>query len=473
MRFVQEKKGARYRAGSASSEQPFESERSTFRLGPPPRALTLAPKKTGPPPQAKNRAAKPCFRECGPVGPRIHSSAMRPSLLLGLAAAVTSLAVSAVAAAQYPPQPYPQQPYPQQYPQQQPYPQQPYPQQYPQQQPYGQPGYNPYPGGPGYYQAPTRPVSSPLEIGLLYVTATAWGVGTGIWIDAEISAAQKADIDPAAAIIAPAILGVAAPVGVFAADRIPRSPMPAGLPSAIAGGMILGAGEGLGVWGQTVVTHECDSSTRPAGCTGQPGFAEFGRAIFIGSTLGGVAGGVGYYFLKPSPKTNFFLLSAAAWGAIAGSFMGGGASDESKPGNPNPWEDTNDAVSTGGIIGFNLFLAGAAGASFLWRPSWSQLGGMWAGYAIGTVLSTPIYFAYIDGGDPRRGLIAQSLLGTLGIVGGALLFGRPDPAGTLENEDPSRPRYARGIEKFAPHIIGGGLMPVKGGMGANIQGSLW
>ena len=385
---------------------------------------------------------------------------MRTSRLLGLAAALSAAALSTVAAAQQPyPQPYPQQPYPQQ-----PYPQQPY-QPYPQ-QPY-QPGY-----GGGYqppYQTPGRPVSSPLEIGLLYVTAASWGVGTGIWIDSEISTAKGEHIDPAAAIVAPAILGVAAPLGVFAADRIPRTPMSAGLPSAIAGGMILGAGEGLGIWGHTMVTHECDSSNAPISCRGQPGFTELGRAIFVGSTIGGVAGGVGYYFLKPSPKTNFFLISAGAWGAIAGSFMGGGASDEG-----SAWEETDDAVSTGGLVGFNVFLAAAAGASFLWKPSWSQLGGMWAGYAIGTVLSTPIYFAYIDSGDPRRGLIAQSLLGTLGIVGGALLFGRPDPAGTLENvEDPHRPKYARGGDKFIPHITSGGLMPVQGGMGANVQGTLW
>ena len=371
---------------------------------------------------------------------------MRTSRLLGLAAALAAAALSTVAAAQ--------QPYPQPY---QPYPQQPY-------QPYPQQPYQPQ-----YQAPPSRPVSSPLEIGMLYVTAAAWGVGTGIWIDAEISAAQKRDIDPAAAIIAPAILGVGAPLGVFAADRIPRSPMPAGLPSAIAGGMIIGAGEGLGVFGQTMVTHDCDRSDAPIGCTGRPGFAEFGRAIFIGSTLGGVAGGVGYYFLKPSPKTNFFLMSAATWGAISGSFMGGGVSDER-----TSWEDTNDFVSSGGLIGMNVFLAAAAGASFFWKPSWSQIGGMWGGYAIGTAASSLIYFAYIDSGDPRRGLIAQSLMGTLGIVGGALLFGRQDPPGTFENvEDPLRPKYARGAEKFVPRIVGGGLMPVNGGMGANVIGSMW
>src|SRR5262249_36768684 len=56
--------------------------------------------------------------------------------------------------------------------------------------------------------------STALEVGFLYVTAAAWGVGTGIWIDAE------AEIDdPGLALIFPGILGVAAPVGVFALDQ--------------------------------------------------------------------------------------------------------------------------------------------------------------------------------------------------------------------------------------------------------------
>lgn len=399
---------------------------------------------------------------------------MRAPRLFGLAAALATAAISTTAAAQYPQQqpyqPYPQQPY-QPYPQQQPY--QPYGQPGYGQQGYGQQGYGQY-GSYQPYQPSARPVSSPLEIGLLYVAAASWGVGTGIWIDSEIDHGNgDAPLDPAVAFIAPAILGVAAPVGVFAADRLPGKPMPAGLPSAIAAGMIIGAGEGIGIWGQTVVTHQCDSSTASPQCRASkpapeyigPGFHDFGRSVFIGSTIGGLVGGAGYYLLKPAPKTNFFILSAAAWGAISGSFMGGGASPENAS-----WEDSNDSVSAGGLVGFNLFLLGAAGASILWKPSWSQLGGMWAGYGIGTAASTLIYFAYVDGGDPRRGMIAQAILGPLGIVGGALLFGRPDPAGTFENfEDPGRPRNAKALDV---KILGGGLMPVQNGMGAQLMG-MW
>lgn len=335
---------------------------------------------------------------------------------------------------------------------------------------YGQPGYGQY-GYGGYTPAPSRPISSPLEIGYLYVTAAAWGVGTGIWIDAE------ADVqEPAVAFIAPAVLGVAAPIGVFLADRIPSQPMSAGLPSAIASGMVIGAGEGLAIWGQTAVTHECDSPSLPDHCVAKdtdndpatppvaevrgPGFKEFGRAIFIGSTVGGLAGGTSWFFVKQSPKTNMFVLSSAAWGAIVGSFIGGGASDPFVN-----WEATNDAVSTGGLVGYNLFLAGAVGTSIFWRPSWNQLAWMWGGLAIGTALSTPIYFFYIDSDkDPRRGLLAQGIMGTLGIVGGALI-GRPDPRGTAEVDTSHRRSFAK--------LQGGGLMPVQNGIGAQVIGTLW
>src|SRR5678815_3612297 len=81
--------------------------------------------------------------------------------------------------------------------------------------------------------------ASDLELGTLYAMSAGYGVGTGIWIDAEL------DIDdPGLQFLAPAILGLAGPVGVFFLDR-PR--MPRGMPAAIAAGMAIGAGEGVGI----------------------------------------------------------------------------------------------------------------------------------------------------------------------------------------------------------------------------------
>ena len=83
----------------------------------------------------------------------------------------------------------------QQFPQQQPFPQQGFPQQqFPQQQ-------------------PSRERTS-LEIGALYGVSAAYGVGMGVWLSAEVGIK-----DPALFLIAPAVLGVGAPVGVYLFDR--------------------------------------------------------------------------------------------------------------------------------------------------------------------------------------------------------------------------------------------------------------
>src|SRR5262249_45056896 len=152
----------------------------------------------------------------------------------------------------------------------------------------------------GYGYVPpgnTRKNSTPLEIATLYTTATAWGVGTGIWIDAL--AGTK---DPGLSVIAPIIFGVAAPTAVFFADR---PPMREGLPSAIAVGLLVGAGEGLGIAGYQIVTappgvfngFDVDAAghpvvqgkvrTRPSEAWGFKGLT---TSVWLGSTIGGVGG---------------------------------------------------------------------------------------------------------------------------------------------------------------------------------------
>jgi hypothetical protein len=279
---------------------------------------------------------------------------------------------------------------------------------------------------------------------LLYGTSVAWGVGTGIWLDAlfEIE-------DPGLRFILPGVFGVAAPVAVFLADR---PAMPEGLPSAIAAGMIIGAGEGLGIAStQWVVADE----------ENEWGFKGLATSEFIGSTVGGAGGAVFYYFLKPHPKNNVFITSSIFWGALIGSEFGGGAS-----GSFALWGETNDSVATGGLIGFNVALVGAAGLSAFWTPSWDQIGWMWGGLAIGSVVTAPVYIFYAGSDyDPRRGLIFQGVAGALGIGAGALI-GRPDKRGAIaEKEELEHPKFAR--------VLGGNFMPVEQGIGASVYGELW
>ncbi|MGK3968755.1 hypothetical protein WMF38_37870 [Sorangium sp. So ce118] len=304
-----------------------------------------------------------------------------------------------------------------------------------------------YGGGYAYpppQQKKSQPKSTPLEVGYLYATSVAYGVGTGIWFDAVAGID-----DPGVQFIAPAVLGVAAPVGVYFLDQ---PPMPRGMPSAIATGMVIGAGEGLGIASYQYVSARKGKEW---------GFLGLATSEVIGSTVGGAAGLGFYYLLRPKPQTNMLLASGAVWGTIIGSEFGAAASNGS-------WSESNDSVSLGGLIGFNVATAGAVGLAIAWTPSWNQLAWMWGGLGIGTVVSLPIYFAYIGSDhDPRRGLIAQGAAGTLGLVAGALFLGKPDPAGEVAANEEQRadPPFAR--------VLGGSLVPYPGGMGAVVLGELW
>jgi hypothetical protein len=210
----------------------------------------------------------------------------------------------------------------------------------------------------------------------LYVTSAMYGAGIGIWIDAEIW--PDGDPDPGLALIAPIVLGGAAPVTVWAIDTFAfRRGMPEGLPSAVASGLLIGAGEGLGIAGYQWVTADCPT---PDNCD-EWGFRGLARAEVVGATVGGVAGAGAFYLLRPYPETNVMWTSSIFWGTVVGSFFGGGASN-------GDWGQANDGVALGGLIGFNVGLAGAVGASIFWTPSWNQLGWMWGGFAIGSRSAT-------------------------------------------------------------------------------------
>ncbi|MGE0325100.1 MAG: hypothetical protein AB7K71_10955 [Polyangiaceae bacterium] len=321
-------------------------------------------------------------------------------------AALGMFSLSYDAAAQYPPQQYPPQQYPpQQYPPQQ--------QPYPGQQPYGQPA--PY-GQPGYYPQPTVPRgkarSTDLEIGTLYGTSIAYGVGLGVWIDAEAGLS-----DPGLALIPPAILGVAAPVGVYFLDD---PEMPRGMPSTIAAGMVIGAGEGIGIAGYQFVTADEQDAW---------GFKGLARSVSLGATLGAVGGYALAYYEEPSPKTAMFVSSGTVWGTAIGAMFGYGASNADQD-----YGQANDKAALGGLIGFNLGLAATAGLSAVYIPSWESLSWMWAGAGIGAAASLPVFLFYAgDGGPPaKRGLIFTGVATTLGLAAGAIFSSDPSDFGANE-----------------------------------------
>jgi hypothetical protein len=302
------------------------------------------------------------------------------------------------------------------------------------------------PSGGGTAAPATAPSSqsTDLEIGTLYVAAAAYGAGTGIWIDAEAGIE-----DPGLRFIAPAILGVGGPIGVYFLDR---PPMRRGVPGAIAAGLSIGAGEGFGIWSyQFVRADKADAW----------GFKELARSTFIGATAGGVVGAAVGFTQEPSPKTSLLLGSGVLWGAGIGSMFGYGASAKD-----TGYGLSNDAAGLGGLIGYNAGLAATAGLSAVWIPTYKQLAFMWMGAGAGFAVTLPVYLFYAGSEAPaKRGLIVQGTGTTLGLVAGAIF--------TMDDKDDIATADPYGTRRTWAKITGVGLMPVPGGTGAQVTGLLF
>jgi hypothetical protein len=249
------------------------------------------------------------------------------------------------------------------------------------------------------YSTPTKTRSTD-EMTLLYVTSAVYGVGLGVEVSSEIGIK-----DPGLFLIAPAILGVAAPVGAYALDK-PK--MHRGLPTAISAGLLLGAGEGVGIAGTQMVTARTSDAWK---------FRGLSRAMTLGATVGGVGGWLAGTWLEPPPNTVFFTMSGAVWGTAIGSMFGYGAS----PGNYQ-WGRANDWSAVGGLVGYNVGALGAAATGLMTTVTDRQLLWTWAGAGIGAAASLPIFLFYAgDGGPPaRRGFVFMGTATTVGIVAGGI-----------------------------------------------------
>jgi hypothetical protein len=284
------------------------------------------------------------------------------------------------------------------------------PQQFPVAQP--APVAQPFPAVQQPYPYTPQPVSntrSSTEITTLYATSAVYGVGLGVWIGSEAHIK-----DPGLFLIAPAILGVAGPVGVYLLDN---PSLPRGVPGAIASGLVIGAGEGIGIASYQFVSTGSEKAW---------GFRGLSRSTVIGATLGG-AGGVALGFLQdPSPKSSLLTTSSVVWGAAIGTMFGYGASATGEG-----YGRANDSAALGGLIGFNVGLAAAAGLSTVYIPTYRALTYMWAGAGIGALVSLPVYAAYAGKNSPpaKHGLVFSGVTTMLGIGAGALLAGTsPDSA---------------------------------------------
>lgn len=249
------------------------------------------------------------------------------------------------------------------------------------------------------YSTPKR-TRSMSEMSFLYATSVVYGIGLGVEFSSE--AGIK---DPGLFLIAPALLAVAAPVGAYALDQ-PK--MRRGVPTAVSVGLLLGAGEGLGIAGTQMVSADASEAWK---------FRGLSRSMALGATLGGVGGWLAGTWLEPPPNTTVLAMSGALWGTAVGSMFGYGTTAGDRA-----WGRANDQTALAGLIGYNVGALGGAATGFATLVSERQLLWMWSGAGIGAAASLPIFLLYAgDGGPPaRRGFVFMGTATTLGIVAGGL-----------------------------------------------------
>ena len=281
-------------------------------------------------------------------------------------------------------------------------------------------------------------------MGFFYGTSAVYGLGVGSWLSLELDVT-----DPGVFLIAPAVLGVAAPTGVYLSDQ--WATFSEGLPAAISAGMVIGAGEGIGIAGLHETTVSSDQLW---------GIRGMARTTTLGATLGGLGGAAVGYYMEPEVTSTVLTTSGIFWGTAIGSFFGYGASPTG-----GGWEESNDYAAIGGLVGYNvgLGITGALGA--LWVPSWEQIGWMWAGAGIGAAASLPVFLLYAgEGGPPaKRGLLFTGTATLLGLgMAGALAPG-DDTFGVGFTEHGPQRRWVA-VTHMAPTVLNGGVGVVVGGV---------
>ena len=300
----------------------------------------------------------------------------------------------------------------------------------------------PRPSGTWSTATPAVPhdgAASSFESGTLYIAAAAYGIGLGIWLDAELGWS-----DPSLLLIPPTALGVAAPLTAYIVNQ---PGLPRGMPGAIAAGLFIGAGEGLGIAGVQMVTSD------------DPwGFKGLSRAAALGSTLGGIGGYALSELQQPSPNISAFAASGVVWGTLIGSAIGLGASD---PGVG--FDEADDWMARGGLAGFNAGLVLTMALSTAFVPTLDQLSWMWLGGGIGALASLPVYLFYLDDDGPpaKRGLLFTATTTTVGIVAGGVFGPQLGGLGL------ALPRSAVAqVDYVAPFAV-------RGGLGLRVGGTLF
>jgi hypothetical protein len=233
----------------------------------------------------------------------------------------------------------------------------------------------------------------------LYGTGIAYGVGSGVWIDALAK-----EGDPGIAFIAPAAFGAGVPIGLYVWDQVDE--FDRGVPSTIATGLLLGGVEGVAISG---LQWQSTGNGGPRSWD----FRSWTTITFVTATAGGIGGYAFGEWLQPDPRSLALITSAAGWGAITGALFGSGVVNG----------DWKDGAAPWGFAGYNAGILAAGVVSTFYVPSWQTIRYMWLGDVLGTLATTPVYLFYLgsSGDNWRHGLIANAVGGLAGLAIAAVL----------------------------------------------------
>jgi hypothetical protein len=251
----------------------------------------------------------------------------------------------------------------------------------------------------------------------LYITSALYGIGTGIWLDALFKITN-----PGAAVIMPIAFGAGAPIGVYFWDR-EGGPLHRGVPSSIAGGLILGGVEGIAIAGtQWQYTREDNKDWS---------FQTQTTVTWIMATGGGIGGWAFGEWVRPDPRSMSFILSTAGWGALSGTAFGTAVSGR----------DWKDGASVGGLITYNVGIVAGGAITLIHTPSYNSQKYMWLGYGLGALAGCLVFPFYLfTDSDAKTGFIGPALGSLAGVgIAGAFTFDMKDDID--QPQQPQQPQY--------------------------------
>ncbi len=279
------------------------------------------------------------------------------------------------------------------------------------------------------------------EIAFLYLTAIGYGVGTGLWLDAQINPSSVRQ-----GVLPPLLIGLAVPASVYALDNIGK-PLRYGLPQSIAEGVLIGAEEG-GAWAWYAYAHA------PSGK--EPEVSKLATAVWGSATVGAAAGGLLGATLDATPGRASFVGSTALWGGVIFGLTTGSVGKND--------ENLNDRIAFATGVGIAAGTVGGVVAAGPVSPSAARVRLIDLGALGGGVLFAGGYMAATENWRDAQPALAFATAGVVLGGAGALWLTR--------NMPPDRPATSSpGPAPGAVTILPPEISPIAGGAVFGMRGT--